>query len=260
MREFNAVLTIAYRDVAKFTRDRTRLVASLIFPVIFVAVLGGSLQANIGDRAGYDFLVFTFTGVFAQTLFLSATQGVISLVEDRENDFSQEIFVSPISRYSIILGKIVGESIVALVQGVVVVLFGLVIGVPLTLAQIVGLLPVAVAACLLGGAFGVFVLGNISSQRAANQIFPFVIFPQFFLAGVFSPIQVLPLPLDVLSRISPLRYAVDLTRNAFYLGRPGEYDAVVLANPFFNLGVIGAMFAVFLVAGTLLFIRRERSQ
>ncbi|MBA3610305.1 MAG: ABC transporter permease [Rubrobacter sp.] len=213
MREFNAVLTIAYRDVAKFTRDRTRLVASLIFPVIFVAVLGGSLQANIGDRAGYDFLVFTFTGVFAQTLFLSATQGVISLVEDRENDFSQEIFVSPISRYSIILGKIVGESIVALVQGVVVVLFGLVIGVPLTLAQIVGLLPVAVAACLLGGAFGVFVLGNISSQRAANQIFPFVIFPQFFLAGVFSPIQVLPLPLDVLSRISPLRYAVDLTRN-----------------------------------------------
>ena len=66
------------------------------------------MQANIGDSAGYDFLVFTFTGVFAQTLFLSATQGVISLVEDRENDFSQEIFVSPISRYSIILGKIVG--------------------------------------------------------------------------------------------------------------------------------------------------------
>ena len=180
MRELNAVLTIAYRDVAKFTRDRTRLVASLIFPVIFVAVLGGSLQANIGNSAGYNFLVFTFTGVFAQTLFLSATQGVISLVEDRENDFSQEIFVSPISRYSIILGKIVGESIVALVQGVVVVLFGLVIGVPLSLAQIAGLLPVAVAACLLGGAFGVFVLGNINSQRAANQIFPFIIFPQFF--------------------------------------------------------------------------------
>lgn len=260
MRELNAVLTIAYRDVAKFTRDRTRLVASLIFPVIFVAILGGSLQANIGDSAGYNFLVFTFTGVFAQTLFLSATQGVISLVEDRENDFSQEIFVSPISRYSIILGKIVGESIVALVQGVVVVLFGLVIGVPLTIAQIAGLFPVAVAACLLGGAFGVFVLGNINSQRAANQIFPFIIFPQFFLAGVFSPIQVLPLPLDILSRIAPLRYAVDLTRNAFYLGRPSEYDSVVLANPFFNLLVIGGMFTVFLIAGTLLFIRRERSQ
>lgn len=47
MREINAILTIAYRDVAKFLRDRTRLVASLIFPIIFVAILGGSLQANI---------------------------------------------------------------------------------------------------------------------------------------------------------------------------------------------------------------------
>lgn len=212
MREINAILTIAYRDVAKFLRDRTRLVASLIFPIIFVAILGGSLQANIGLSAGYDFLVFTFTGVFAQTLFLSSTQGVISLIEDRESDFSQEIFVAPISRYSIVLGKILGESLVALVQGAVVILFGLLIGVPLTFVQVLGLIPVALVVCLLGGAFGVLILGNISSQRAANQIFPFVVFPQFFLAGVFSPIKVLPLYLDILSRISPMRHAVDLAR------------------------------------------------
>ena len=260
MRELNAILTIAYRDVAKFLRDRTRLIASLIFPIIFVAILGGSLQANIGLSAGYDFLVFTFTGVFAQTLFLSSTQGVISLIEDRESDFSQEIFVAPISRYSIVFGKILGESLVALVQGAVVVLFGLLIGVPLTFAQVLGLIPVALVVCLLGGAFGVLILGNISSQRAANQIFPFVVFPQFFLAGVFSPIKVLPLYLDVLSRISPMRYAVDLARGVFYTGRRNEYDSVVLASPLTNMGIIGAMFAVFLVLGTTLFVRRERNR
>ena len=260
MRELNAILTIAYRDMAKFLRDRTRLIASLIFPIVFVAILGGSLQANIGLSAGYDFLVFTFTGVFAQTLFLSSTQGVISLIEDRESDFSQEIFVAPISRYSIVFGKILGESLVALVQGAVVVLFGLLIGVPLTFAQVLGLIPVALVVCLLGGAFGVLILGNISSQRAANQIFPFVVFPQFFLAGVFSPIKVLPLYLDVLSRISPMRYAVDLARGVFYTGRRSEYDSVVLARPLTNMGIIGAMFAVFLFLGTTLFVRRERNR
>jgi len=51
--------------------------------------------------------------------------GDVSLIDDRENDFSQEIFISPISRYSIILGKIVGETLVALVQGIGILVFGL---------------------------------------------------------------------------------------------------------------------------------------
>src|SRR5205823_4814606 len=110
----------------------------------------------------------------------------------------------------IVLGKIAGESLVALVQGVAIVLFGLVLGVTLTAGEVLWLVPVSIAVCLFGGAFGVIVLGNISSQRAAQQIFPFVMLPQYFLAGVFNPIQRLPWYLDVLSRISPLRYAVDL--------------------------------------------------
>src|SRR5919201_586008 len=113
-------------------------------------------------------MTFIFTGIFAQTLFQSAAQGVISLIEDRQNDFSQEIFVSPISRYSIVFGKILGESLVALIQGAAILLFGLVLGVPLGLADLAALLPVAVAICLFGGAFGVILLANISSQRTAN--------------------------------------------------------------------------------------------
>ena len=57
------VLTIAYRDFLKFLRDRVRIVSSLVFPLILVAVLGSSLQDNLGPDLGYNFLVFTFTGV-----------------------------------------------------------------------------------------------------------------------------------------------------------------------------------------------------
>jgi len=110
-----------------------------------------------------------------------------------------------------------------------------------------------------GGAFGLLVLANLSSQRAAQQIFPFVILPQFFLAGIFNPIHVLPWYLEILSRISPLRYAVDLTRNVFYQGRP-EYPLVVLDTPVVNGAIMAVLFAAFLITGTFLFVRSEQNR
>jgi ABC-2 type transport system permease protein len=257
MTEVAAILTISYRDVLRFLRDRVRIAATLVFPLVFIGILGGSFEANL--EATYSFFTFVFTGVYAQNLFQSAAGGLISLIEDRENDFSQEIFVAPISRYSIVFGKILGETLVALAQGIAIILFGLVLGLPLSPPQILALLATGIVACLLGGAFGVVVLGNIGSQRAANQIFPFIIFPQFFLAGVFAPIKNLPPYLDILSRLSPMRYAIDLTRGLYYAGTD-DYSEVVLASPLYNLGVIGVLFAVFLIVGTYLFVRRERNR
>lgn len=259
MKEIFAIFTIAYRDFSKFLRDRSRIIATFIFPVIFIGVLGGSLQSNLSASAGYNFLAFIFAGVLGQTLFQSTASGVISLIEDRENDFSQEIFVSPISRYSIILGKILGESIVALAQLIGIILFGIIMGIPIDFVNMVRLLPFFLIVCLFGGAFGVFVLGNLKSQRSANQLFPFIIFPQFFLAGVFSPIIELPGALFVLSRIMPMTYAVDLIRSIYFIGDPA-YNKVVLFPTHINLLVIGAYSLVFILFGTYFFIRNERNR
>lgn len=259
MREINAIITIAYRDFIKFLRDRSRIVATFIFPIIFIMVLGGSLQSNLGATAGYNFLVFVFLGVLGQTLFQSSASGIISLIEDKENDFSQEIFVSPISRYSIIIGKILGESAVAFAQGLGIILLGFILKVPFTLTQLISLAPVGLLICFLGGAFGVIVMANLSSQRAANQIFPFLLFPQFFLAGVFSPIKELPFYLLVLSRIAPMTYAVDFMRSAYYAGLP-EYSKTVLYSSQANLLIILAMTVIFITIGTFLFIRNEKNR
>jgi ABC-2 type transport system permease protein len=119
------------------------------------------------------------------------------------------------------------------------------------------MLPTGIAACLFGGSFGLVVLANVGNQRAANQIFPFIVLPQYFLAGVFNPIANLPPYLEVLSRISPLRYAVDLVRGVYYAGHP-DYSKIVLDPPLLDLSVTLAMFVVFLGLGTALFVRRER--
>ena len=259
MTEVNAIAVIAYRDLLKFLRDVPRIVSSLVFPLLFIGVLGGSLQSNFGSGSGYDFLTFIFTGVFAQTLFQSTAMGVISLIDDRENDFSQEIFVSPISRYSIVFGKILGESLVALPQGVAIVAFGLLVGVHLGGPQLVALLGVGLATCFFGGAFGIVMLSSFNSRRAANEIFPFILFPQIFTAGIFTPIRVLPLYLEILSRISPLRYAVDLLRNLFYARQP-ESARVTLDSAALDAILMAFMFAGFLILGTALFVRNERNR
>jgi ABC-2 type transport system permease protein len=187
-------------------------------------------------------LTFAFTGIFAQTLFQSSALGLISLIEDRENDFSQEIFVSPISRYAIIGGKIFGEALVSIAQGVAILAFVVVLGMSISGRQLLGLTVAAVIVCLFGGAFGVLVLANLSSQRAANQVFPFIF-----------------LYLDLVSKISPMRYAVDLARGIFFAGEPGYADIVLQGVPF-NLLVIAILFILFLVVGTWLFVWKERNR
>ncbi|MBI4087085.1 ABC transporter permease [Candidatus Kaiserbacteria bacterium] len=258
-REVNAVMTIALRDLTKLFRDRPRLVAGLIFPIIFIGVLGGGLNASFGKVLDYDFLTFVFTGVLAQTMFTSTASGVISLVQDRENDFSRELFVAPISRYTIVIGKIAGESLVSLWQAIGVMVFGLIIGVPLTVILVLKLLPILLIISFLGGAFGILVLANLGSQRTANQIFPFLIFPQFFLAGVFNPITALPLYLSLPSKLVPLTYAVDFLRSIYFRGSPA-YEEIVLFSPVADFVVIAVVSLIFLVAGTYLFARSERNR
>ncbi len=233
--------------------------ASLIFPLVFVGVLGNSLNSNLSKDVGFSFLTFVYVGVIGQNLFQTTSSGIISLIEDRENDFSQSMFITPVSRYVIILGKIIGESLVAMVQLLGIGLMGFIFRIPFNWQQVIGILSVVPVVTLLGGAFGVLVMSNLSNQKQANQIFPFLIFPQFFLSGVFSPIKELPRYLWFLSRISPMTYAVDLVRSVYYSGNP-IYDRVVLHSFGTNLAVVVVMFVVMLVSGTMLFVRNERNR
>lgn len=259
MNELSTVLAIGSRDFLKFLRDPGRLIGAFIFPFGIMFLMGGTLQLNLGRAAQFDFISFTFTGVLGMTLFQSTAQGMASLLEDRQSDFAQEMFVSPVSRYAIIFGKVLGETGVALAQALPLVVFALVLRVPLTPAQVAMLLPVAVLCCFMGGSFGLLALSFMNDQRGSGQLFNFVTFPQMFLAGVISPIKVLPWYLAVLSLMSPMRYVVDLARGVVFTGRP-DYSRMVLLAPMANLAMIGLLFVVFMAIGTTLFVRRETNR
>ena len=259
MSEVSAVLVIAHRDLVKLLRDRLRIFADFALPLTLVLLLGPTLQAGFGEPGGLDITTFVFTGVIAQSVWQSASMGIISLIADREEDFSQEIFVSPISRYSIVAGKIIGESLVALPQALAVFVLAVLLGIAISPLTIVALLPVVLAMAVYGGAFGILVLSNITSQRTANQIFPFVMLPQFFLAGVFNPIHDLPPVLAVLSAISPMRWAVELVRHVYYATQPNIVAPELSPLPVV-VAVVAVTFIAFVGVGTALFVRSERNR
>jgi ABC-2 type transport system permease protein len=255
--EFSALLAIAQRDVIKLLRDRPRLAVNLAFPVLLIAGLGGLLQSTVGRVTGLSTITLSFTGVLAASLFQSAAAGMISIVEDRENDFSRELFIAPVARITLLAGKITGESAVAVFQGICIVTFAIAVGVRITGWQVLGLAATGLACCLLGAAFGLATIAALPNQRSAMQIFQFLIIPQYVLGGVLVPLAGAPRLLGALAWLMPMRYCVDLMRATFYAGTAG-YSRVVTGGPALDLAVIAALSALLLTAGAALFSYRER--
>jgi ABC-2 type transport system permease protein len=257
--ELWSILAIAQRDVLKLIRDYPRLAVNLAFPILLITGLGNVLQSTVGAVTGLDAVTLAFSGVLAATLFQSAAAGMISIVEDRENDFSQALFVTPVSRLTLVTGKIAGETVVALFQGACVVVFAVAFGVRFSPLQLARMLPPCLGCCLLGGAFGLATIAVLPNQRSAMQIFQFLIIPQYVLGGVLIPLHNLPPVLADIARALPMRYAVELNRAAFYAGTPG-YRQVVGIGPVLDAVVVGGGFIVLLLVGAIVFDHRERTR
>src|ERR1700684_227450 len=110
--ELSGIAILAQRDVTKLLRDRPRLAVNLAFPILLIGGLGSILQPTVGRVTGLNAVTLAFTGVLAASLFQSAAAGMISIVEDRETDFSRELFVTPVSRLTLVTGKVAGETLV----------------------------------------------------------------------------------------------------------------------------------------------------
>ena len=256
-RELSALLAIAQRDVTKLLRDRPRLAVNLAFPILLIGGLGAILQPMVGPATGLSAVTVAFTGVLAASLFQSAAAGMISIVEDRENDFSRELFVTPVLRLTLVAGKVAGETLVASCQGAFIVVFALGFGVRISVPQLALMLGPCLASCLLGGAFGLATIAVLPNQRSAMQIFQFLIIPQYVLGGVLVPLRGVPPYLRVLAQAMPMRYVVELTRAAYYAGTPG-YRAAVTGPPLADAAVTGALFVILMTAGVVVFGYRER--
>jgi len=259
MRELNAVITIIARDITLFIKSPGTIIMSLAMPVVMMGMLGGSLAQNMAGGLGFDFGQFMLVGMLVNMLFMTTTVGVTSLVEDRTTDFTQEMMISPVSRYSIVIGKIFGSSFGAIVGMIGTLIVGMFMGITLSPVQLLAILALSPLMCLSAGALAMIVIGLIKSNRMANLAVTLITMPQMFLSGAIIPINNSSGILFIISRMMPMTYCLDLARAVVYAGTP-EYDSVVLFDPAVTLMVIAAITAVCLVIGTFFFARSEKNR
>ena len=207
----------------------------------------------MGLAGGANLGPFMLVGMIVNMLFMLTAMGMASLVDDHETDFNQEMLVSPITRYSIVIGKILGATFAAIVSMVGTIVIGLLMNIILPLEQLLLILLLSPLMCFAGGAMAMILIGLIKSKNTANFAVMIIVMPQMFLSGVIIPINESNLLLLGLSRIMPMTYCVDLVRGIIGIGTP-------MFNPMINLAAIIALTLICLVIGTFFFARSETNR
>jgi ABC-2 type transport system permease protein len=258
-RDMNAVFAIAWREILRAVKSPLSIAFTVIFPILFIGILGGSISQNLSGGLSYAYLPFMLIGMVANSMYQGTITGVTNLVEERDNDFTAELFVAPISRYAVLLGKLIGSGIAAMVSLVGIVAMIVIMQIPMNPGDLLRVIALTPILALAGGALGVFLIGLTQEPRTVAIAVPLLIFPQMFLSGALIPVQASSGILGVLAKITPMTYSIDLARNIYYWGKP-EYSAAVLHPPMVDLAITVGFFLVFTIVGTVLFVRADRNR
>lgn len=231
--ESRAAWMVMKRELIRMKGDRTRMLAMLAQPVLFLFVLGNGLAGlTAGGLGGVDFKTFMFPGILATSTLFTAMFAAISVVWDREYGFLREMMVAPVSRTSIILGKALGGSIVATLQGAIIILLGPLVGVGLTVPLVLQLVVEIFIISFAITSFGLVLAARVKQMQAVMGIMQMIMLPLTMLSGAMYPLTALPTWLDVLVKINPLTYGVHAVRESVFDSLPAaEQAALAPLNP-----------------------------
>jgi ABC-2 type transport system permease protein len=224
-----AVLTLWWREINRFRRQRSRWMSALTQPLVFWLLLGGGLSASfrppgVPDDTGY--LAYFYPGVIVLVMLFTAIFATIAVVEDRREGFLQGVLVAPVSRASIVLGQALGSATLAWLQGVVFLILAPLAGISLGPTAVLGV--VTVLACLAFGLtnLGLIIAWRMQSTQGFHAIMNLILMPIWLLSGAFFPVSGVPFWLEWLMRINPLTYGMAALRHGLYLGQAEAAGAI----------------------------------
>jgi len=267
------IVAIWQRDVIKFFRDRARLVGSFAMPFMFLILFGSGISsmmggAKAGPLANFDFVQFMFPGIIGMTVFNTAIFSALSVVQDKEFGYMREILVSPISRVSIAVGKVLGGSTVAVFQGLMMLIFVPFIGVSISVLMILKLIPIMFLVAFALSSIGLIIASSLKTAQGFQMVIQVLVFPMLFLSGALFPLSGMPVWMNFLVKINPLTYSVDMfkkvilqpekmepaLRKAMGLDLTVFNHLVTFSNEILGVALLGI---VFVILATIRFARAE---
>lgn len=245
-----AIYALWLREFKVFTRERSRVVSTVITPLLLVLVIGTGFGATTRfispQYADVSYQKFMFPGIMAVTILFGSVFYGLNIVWDRKLDVLKEVLVAPVPRVTIFLGKVLGGCTSSLIQATLMLVLGMVFLDVTPAGALLGLLFVLLVTMAFV-AVGLFIGSFFDSFEGFQLIVSILVMPLVFLSGAFYPIEGLPGWLTALTFANPATYAVDGLRGALV----GTHT---IAFPL-SLGVLAAFSGLFLLLGAWSFKR-----
>ncbi|MBN1298238.1 MAG: ABC transporter permease [Actinobacteria bacterium] len=254
-KELFGIYIIWYREIKKFFRDRPRIIGSIAQPAIFLLVLGSGLASSFqifGGGGGKEFLSFMFPGIIAMTVLFTAFFSAMSIVWDREFGFLKEVLISPVSRTSIVIGKNLGGSTVAMIQGLIILIFAPIIKIQISWMSVLKLIPVTFLVAMSISSIGIALAARLRSMQAFQVLTNFILMPMFFLSGALFPLLNAPEWMKYIAMANPLSYGVDMMRTVV-IGS----TALQMYPVYLDIAVTAGVVVVMSILGIALFNRED---
>jgi ABC-2 type transport system permease protein len=255
MSELKGIYALWYRETKVFLRERSRVISSVVNPILWLLVIGGGLGSAVtfsGLYSEVNYQTFIYPGILIQTALFSSIFFGVYIVWDKKIDFLKEVLVAPMRRTSIFVGKILGGSTDTLLQILILFVIGFVFmasgvmpGLQLSLISVLISLIFLFVTTVGLVSIGLILGSQMESPEGFQLIGSFLIFPMFFLSGALFPINNLPPWLSPFILGNPVTYAVDGVRGAM-LG-------ISQFNILFDFGIVCLFAFVMIMIGTYAF-------
>src|SRR5688572_17121139 len=245
-------LSLCHRELVRFLRQRHRIIGALATPIVFWLLIGGGMGRSFSADVpgGENYLRYFFPGTVLMILLFTAIFSTISVIEDRREGFLQGVLVAPVSRMSIVLGKVLGGTILAFGQGLIFLVLAPLVGVRLSLAAFALAAFTMLIVSFALTALGLCIAWRMESTQGFHAIMNLFLMPMWFLSGALFPVAGAWKGLQLVMMINPLTYGLAALRRAVYWNDPSGSSA--------NMPGLGVSLAVSVLFAVIMFALASR--
>jgi len=227
------ITAILSRNLLKLRRDRMKLFLNLFMSGLFLFIFSFVIKSS-GPGLEHP-LNYLISGIIIMTVFQSALSNSMNILEDISSGFMKEILVAPINRWQIAIGHVLSAMVVSVIQGLIIVIIGIFMGLNIGLAQGIAMVGLMLLVGLTFSALGLY-LATLSKESSNFQLLITIVsFPLTFLSGAYIPTMALPGILLPFVYLNPLTYTTAAFRYvALNLGNM-DTSGLVKAGVAFNI-------------------------
>ncbi|CAA7624916.1 putative transporter subunit: membrane component of ABC superfamily [Magnetospirillum sp. LM-5] len=211
-------VSLARREFTRFARQPQRVIGAIAQPLMFWAFLGAGMGTSF-KPAGMEqmtYLEYFYPGVMVMMLLFASIFSCITIIEDRDAGFLQGVLVAPVSRLAIVLGKVMGSVLIALVQVLLFTIAAPFLGLSFSVGGFLLLLAGFVLTGTGFAALGFLIAWGMKSTSGFHAVMMVFLMPLWMLSGALFPVSGAAGWINVVMAINPVHHALNIIRAPFY--------------------------------------------